>query len=1025
MKLLDTLRSLFGASHDTDKTWEPVFSISPDSDGLNFHLPIHQYQQVRQGGGSIQQKAQLTLLNMLHEQKRAKPIANGFWISASDAAGLDDDEAEVLGLPPRLDGRFITRVKGHTGQSAFQVDMTLRIHDGECAFQRRGPYLLLGSLQKYRLTPAELLGLEAWHQHQNLKPEERGEAQNLRLMAMLQTASRSGMNIDLSHFSKFQVLIPKDIGVVATRMPDGSLELCPTLGDGSTPEQLRKRWHQLEVDANGGVLRVDNRIVLIDQERMAGIRNVFANRRIPSNKAADFIASPTAFLDAALVNLEMGFSVRVAGIGRIEHLDTSGLGSGKIDWFSLQERPVSPEKLSELIQSVEDLDRFTEILEAARLEGADTLEFDNHRIDISDQKRIEQLVEQRRTALQNPNPDETPAETTTAKTSKSNAQTEQVTVLLKEASEIHSALLGRSEHAPLAVNINWKSLHRQPYPHQQEGVEWMVRLIGAAQSDSHDNLYRLQGALLADDMGLGKTYMSLVAANHYLKTCRHEGLPEKPILVIAPLSLLENWEDEVQKTFSSSPFRDICVLQGGRDLNRFKVKGVEHESRQLSSLLDVDDIEQQQHGIRYALHIGPEAGTSRLDMDRRLVLATYQTLRDYQFSLCKIDWGIVIFDEAQNIKNPNTLQTRAAKGLKADFKLLATGTPVENSLGDFWCLMDTAQPGLLGDWKYFRDTWVSPIKQASDHERDAVRTRLGRQLRENVGQFMLRRLKEEQLKGLPSKITHTGIEDPAGLMVFAPELGAVMSGSQLEAYDQALAEHRQRCSSSDDNRGTALKTLSRLRAISLHPRLGQPDTELLPRDAQHARQLMSESGKLSAIVRQLERIRASGEKVILFMMTKQLQRLMKQWLDLIHDLDISIINGDTKAVSTKTEDLTRKNLITQFENRPGFNILIMSPIAAGVGLTVVGANHVIHVERHWNPAKEAQATDRVYRIGQKKDVHVHLPILEHPALASFDVHLDRLLRNKLILKDAVVSADAVSEQEMIQSLGLIKTTSDR
>ncbi|MFB2351132.1 SNF2-related protein, partial [Priestia megaterium] len=94
-----------------------------------------------------------------------------------------------------------------------------------------------------------------------------------------------------------------------------------------------------------------------------------------------------------------------------------------------------------------------------------------------------------------------------------------------------------------------------------------------------------------------------------------------------------------------------------------------------------------------------------LDMDRRLVLTTYQTLRDYQFSMCVIDWGVVVFDEAQNIKNPNTLQTRAAKGLKADFKLLATGTPVENSLGDFWCLMDTAQPGLLGSWQNLRDRW--------------------------------------------------------------------------------------------------------------------------------------------------------------------------------------------------------------------------------------------------------------------------------------------------------------------------------
>ena len=96
----------------------------------------------------------------------------------------------------------------------------------------------------------------------------------------------------------------------------------------------------------------------------------------------------------------------------------------------------------------------------------------------------------------------------------------------------------------------------------------------------------------------------------------------------------------------------------------------------------------------------------------------------------------------------------------------------------------------------------------------------------------------------------------------------------------------------------------------------------------------------------------------------------------------------------------------------------MSPVAAGVGLTVVGANHVIHLERHWNPAKEAQASDRVYRIGQDKDVFIHLPAAMHPQYDSFDVHLDRLLRGKLMLKDAVVTPEAVSESQMVQSMGL-------
>ena len=1015
MKLLHTLRALFGATDPTDVTQEVRFECTPDTRGLDIHLPSEQYQKLRQGHGTPLQKAQLTLLNMLREQERAKPIANGFWVNAADAAGLDDDEAEVLGLPPRLDGRFLTLVEGRTGQSSFRVTITLQTVESEVPIQRHGPFLIVG-LKRYRLRPAELLGLEAWDRHRTLPDNDKGEGANLQLMAMLQTAARSGMAIDLHHFERLHIITTNDVGVVATRMPDGSLELCPTLGDGSTPDQLQKRWHQLQVNENGSVLRVDNRILLLDKDRMAGIRNVFANRRIPADKVRDFINTPTAFLDAALVNLEVGFSVRVAGIGRIEHIDFGGLEDRKIDWFTLQDTLAPSDILKRLIQSPEDMARFEEKLAAAQRGGAQVIQFDGQRIDISDTAHLRnvldsihtQLHEHSSTAEEPPSPD-----------SDDETPNEQLTVLLKDADQIHTELLQAAGKACALTSPDWQQLARAPYPHQQEGIEWMLKLLAAAQDGDPADLYRLQGALLADDMGLGKTYMTLVTAGCYIKWQEAQGQPAKPILVVAPLSLLENWEEEVSKTFKATPFRDVVLLQGGRDLDHFKIQGLHQETRQRPSLLNSHDLEAQEQGIRYALHVGPEAGTARLDMDRRLVLATYQTLRDYQFSLCKIDWGIVILDEAQNIKNPNALQTRAAKALKADFKLLSTGTPVENSLGDFWCLMDTAQPGLLGAWPHFRDRWVKPIRNADDNERDAVRTRIGQALRSNVGCFMLRRIKEDQLKGLPQKHIHSGVDAGQQHHGWSTDLSVTMSGAQLQAYEQAISGYRQQVASSDDKRSGALQTLARLRAISLHPRLGSPDTHLLPRDAEHARTLMKESGKLQAVLSRLDQIRQRGEKVILFMITKQLQRLMKQWLDLLYNLDIAIINGDTKAVATKAEDMTRKRLIQAFEATSGFNILIMSPIAAGVGLTVVGANHVIHVERHWNPAKEAQATDRVYRIGQTRDVHIHLPILLHPQHDSFDVNLDRLLRNKIILKDAVVTTESVSEQEIAKTLGLL------
>lgn len=1012
MRLMDVLRSLIG---ERDEPLSPLdgFRSSADSNGVNFYLPLPSFKALQTGQGNALEKIQLIVLNMLAEQGIAEPTANGFHIGAEDVTGMDLEQADILRLPRRFPGRFLTSISGRTGNSGFRVGINVEMPDGAAAFSRKGPYLCLTSTESYWLTPAELMGLMAWERHESLAAEQRGEAANLRLMAELQTAARSGMRIDLSHFERLDVVVPDNVGVFATRLPDGSLQLCPSLGDGATPDQLEKRWAQLDMSADGGVLRIDNRVVLLDQARMDGIRNVLANKRIPADQVAEFIAMPTAFLDAALVNLEVGFSARVAGVGKLQHMDFGVLDASKNDWFALDKRPFPPEALAKLIQSPEELQRFEEVLQAAREQGASTLSFAGEVIDISDAPVVEQQLERVRQTLQK----RPAAEVEDPTDASTEGPKEKVGVILKDADEINSELLQRANRASLSKEPDWAAYARQPFPHQREGIEWMLKLLGSALQDDHDDIYRLQGSLLADDMGLGKTYMSLVAVGEYLASQRAADKPQKPVLVVAPLSLLENWEDEVGKTFASIPFRDVVVLQSGRSLNEFRIKGAERESVQLASMIDDSGMMDEQ-SIRYALAVGPEAGVHRLDMDRRLVLTTYQTLRDYQFSFCRIDWGMVIFDEAQNIKNPNALQTRAAKGLKADFKLLATGTPVENSLGDFWCLMDTAQPGLLGSWETYRDTWIKPILAASDEERDSIRAQLGEKLRKAVGAFMLRRVKEDQLKGLPSKSILSGVEQVSrGIQHYAPELGAVMKGVQLQTYDEVLDGYRSRRASAEDMRGTALAALTQLRSISLHPRLDD-ETSLYSRDAQHARQLMMESGKLAVMLKLLDEIRSKGEKVILFMMTKRLQRLLKLWLDQIYGLDVAIINGDTKAVATREEDMTRKRLIAAFEQKDGFNLLIMSPVAAGVGLTVVGANHVVHLERHWNPAKEAQASDRVYRIGQQKDVFIHLPAVTHPQFDSFDVHLDRLLRGKLMLKDAVVTPEAVSEGEMIQSMGL-------
>ncbi|PHS01574.1 MAG: helicase [Leeuwenhoekiella sp.] len=1010
MALLDLLRSMVSGEKD-DVSDQAGFDLRADSTGVLFFVEPEKFKELTLGQGKALQKMQLIALRMLEEQGLAEPMANGFHIKAEDIAGLDNEQSEVLNLPPRFSGGFDTEISGRTGNSGFRVNATAIVDGQSVPFTRKAPFLYLTSTEIYRLTSPELFALKALEHHQQLPPDDRGEGANLRLMAELQTAQRNGMNLSLGHFEKLDVAVPEGIGVVATRMPDGSLFLSPSIGDGATPEELGKRWDQLDFDSDtGGALRIGKRVVLLEPEKVRAVKEVFGNRRIPADKVQEFMQTPGAFLDASLVNLELGFSVRVEGVGKLQHMEFGEADAKKQDWFALDKLPAPPESLPKVIQSEEELSQFREAFDAARGQGADTLAFNGETIDVSNREAVSAQLEQITENLRNPGPFDGPEDDDAPE------KKEKLSLVLKEAEELHEELRNKAKASLYGTEPDWESYARQPFPHQKEGVSWMLNLIEQARNERPDDLYRLQGALLADDMGLGKTYMGLVAAGEYLLRQKESGKQQKPILVVAPLSLLENWEDEVEITYKGIPFRDIVVLQSGRDLAKYRVKGEKREAAQVAEILDNDQV-LDEDAIRYALHIGPDAGTKRLDTERRLVLATYQTLRDYQFSLCRIDWGMVIFDEAQNIKNPNTLQTRAAKALRADFKLLATGTPVENSLGDFWCLMDTAQPGLLGNWSTFRDTWIKPVLAAEEDTRDAVRASLGQELRDTVGPFMLRRVKEDQLSGLPSKTIRCGVPQPDhGNLVYTRELTSTMAGRQLRAYEDVLKGYREQ-QATEDMRGKALSVLQQLREISLHPRL-RHEAEMMTNDGESARKVMAESAKLAVLLASLDAIRKRGEKVILFMVTKRLQRLLKLWLDQIYGLDIAIINGDTAAVSKKADVLSRKQLITQFEAKAGFNVLIMSPVAAGVGLTVVGANHVVHLERHWNPAKEAQASDRVYRIGQEKPVFVHLPAVLHPEFDAFDVHLDRLLRGKLMLKDAVVTPEAVSENEVMKSMGL-------
>jgi len=973
------------------------FSHQLDNSGLNFLLPTAgDMARCLNCDASIDATTltQYAVLTMLAESGVSSQFKNGFFIDGKDLATLDSHMREVLDLPLPWSGSFDAEIKRLTHQSSFAVTIHLLRTNGKKIFYKLDSVFIRISDDEYYLpSPAQRTLLDAVIEHSK---SSREEYDNLWVLYQLQQAKHTGCNIDLHHFSETKLVVPEEISVIGEVSSNGDLNLNPEFGLHFDFTEVEQRLGQLDHDAKVQSFRVGDTFVLLDQKKLDAVHEIIKNRHIPQKNVKQFLASPTQFLNGALIDLDLGFSARMHGATAFKHAYFGDTEKSGMSWFESilqKEEPIPPSQLKALIEDEEEFFQVSGEIRNAMKKGATVFPVRDVLIDISDETVVEQSLAETYSKVQEQshvgNGDE--------------AIKEQVVVdvdlndVKADFGKPVSAIKGLEDLLYLG-ELDTSNLARKPYPHQSVGIRWILGL-------AEEGLMQLPkdascGGMLADDMGLGKTYMALVAASEILAKCKKEGVVERPILVVAPKSLLGIWEKEIGKTFHKNPFDDVIILQGEK-LTQYKQKGSSKETMQVEG------------EINFSLKVGGNFGMERLDQPKRLVLVTYETLRNFQFSLCSVDWGMIIFDEAQYIKNPNAIVTRAAKGLKSCFKLVATGTPVENSLADFWCLLDTACPNTLGSYQDFKKSYIDPIMKAEAEDKLSVQESVGKQLRQVVGRLMLRRMKEDELQGLPHKYIHVGIETEKN---YKPSLQQTMKGKQLSKYNAVV--HMVSELKRSGKKGVALSGLAQLRSVSLHPYLGQGSSFDIPNCAEKSFQALHESGKLGICYQTLQDIQKKGEKVIIFLVNKQLQSQLKVMLTQLFKTPVHIINGDTKTVARNKQD-TREGLILDFESREGFAIIIMSPIAAGTGLTITEANHVIHLERHWNPAKEAQATDRAYRIGQKKDVHVYLPILKHPDMDSFDVNLHQLLSSKVELKDAIIIPEEVNPEALFsKSLNL-------
>lgn len=435
----------------------------------------------------------------------------------------------------------------------------------------------------------------------------------------------------------------------------------------------------------------------------------------------------------------------------------------------------------------------------------------------------------------------------------------------------------------------------EPKSYQIQGVNWLI--------DLYQNQFR--GGILADDMGLGKTFQVIAFVNYLLHI--DENFKGKRILIVAPTVLLDNWKKEFEKFFKENIYENLNIhIVRGRDLA--KRRQVNKNEQGVYNSFDVE---------------------SFLQRPLDILITSYETLSNYQYSFVQklFNWGCVIYDEAHKIKNPNAQISQASRAISSevDFSVLLTGTPIENELRDLWALFDVFDPQHFGSWKNFRKHYVDKQNDISQVEH---------RLREHASNYLLRRLKKDYLKELPSKIEQVH--------------EVVFNNNESEHYIECLNSNE-----------IALTRLHKLKSFSLSGILD--DTKL-----------MNDFSKTNELISLLESIKKNNEKAIIFIIQRAVQDLIKFGIEQTFGIDVSVINGDNNS-SDKVQVVLDK-----FNQTTGFGVIILSPLSAGVGLTITSANHVIHYERWWNASKEDQASDRAYRIGQQKDVYIHYILGELP-----------------------------------------------
>lgn len=457
-----------------------------------------------------------------------------------------------------------------------------------------------------------------------------------------------------------------------------------------------------------------------------------------------------------------------------------------------------------------------------------------------------------------------------------------------------------------------KNFNAELRPYQLDGLSWLQGLARA----------QLSG-ILADDMGLGKTVQILA----HLALEHEKGLLKKPVLVVCPTSVLHNWLAETKRF---APQLNAIAYHGG----------------ERQSLLADEQLQPS------------------------LIVTTYALLIRDAKELASIDWQAVILDEAQAIKNAGTKAAKAARSLKADYRLCVSGTPVENHLGELWSLFEFLTPGMLGDVKAFSKHFRTPIEK---QKRADIRQLLAKRL----SPFILRRIKEQVARDLPDKT------------VIVHELD--LSSMQRDLYETVRTVSAQKVLEEINKKGlnraqlAILDAMLKLRQVCCDPRLVKLAVSQTPS--------ITDSAKLEALIDLLEPLIENGRRILVF----------SQFTSMIDLIAPELEAREIKFVQLRGDTTDRITPVSRFQEGE-VSVFLISLKAGGTGLNLTAADTVVHYDPWWNPAVEDQATDRAHRIGQTEKVFVYKFI----ARGTIEERMLELQVRKRALCEAIFDAESAA-----------------